>query len=200
MKMPMKCFLVLVVFLSRTFLLSAGEAMQQLEKSVTEIIAVLNDPALKLEDKKDEREKKMGSMLESRFNYIEMSRKTLGKEWKNINENQQKEFSELFSKLLKNTYIKKIEGYTDEKVTYIKEIELDQEKVVVQTMLHSKKGDIPIDYSMHQTGKDWEIYDVTIEGVGLLKNYRTQFKEILEKESFDSLIKKLKEKNEKNET
>ncbi|MBN2144555.1 MAG: ABC transporter substrate-binding protein [Candidatus Aureabacteria bacterium] len=191
-------FMLAVVFFP--LFLKAGEAMQQLEKTVTEIMDLLENPVLKGEDKKTERDNKLGDLLESRFNYEEMSRKTLAKEWKNLQEDKQKEFTNVFKELLKRTYISRIEAYTNEKVTYSKEISLDEGKAVVQTVLVSEKGDIPIDYNMHLVGEEWKIYDVTIEGVGLLKNYRNQFREIMEKGSFDDLMNKLKEKNEKLET
>ena len=193
MRKGMLVFIVILLFLATRYAFS-GEATTQLQKTVDEILAVVKDPNLKPEAKKSERREILQKMLESRFDYEDMSKRSLGKEWKNIGDAQKTEFVAAFKSLLEDAYLTKIEAYTGQAMTYNKEKELGNGKVTVETTLKSDTVEVPIHYNLYAKGNEWKIYDVNIEGVGLVQNYRSQFTKTLQKDSFDVLLKKLKDK------
>ncbi len=126
-----------------------------------------------------------------RFDFREMSKRALARNWKKRSKVEQDEFVGLFSDLLQNTYISKIEAYTDEKVTYDKEIIRKGGRYsIVKTSILSKDIIIPIDYRLIHRGDDWRVYDVLVEGVSIISNYRSQYNTILSRESFPELIQK----------
>ncbi len=184
---------IFVIFLI-TCLAFSGEATLQLQTTVDQILTVVKDPLLKEQTKQTERRETLQKMLESRFDYEDMSKRSLGKEWKNINDAQKSEFVSAFKSLLEDAYLSKIESHTNQTMTYNKEKELGNGKVTVETTLKSPTIEVPIHYNLYFKNNVWKIYDVNIEGVGLVQNYRSQFIKILQKDSFDMLLKKLKDK------
>jgi len=128
------------------------------------------------------------------FDYSELSRRTLGQDWKKLNPAQQNEFTDLYKSLLEDAYADKIINYTDEKVAFSKENQLSEKTFEVQTTVLTKKADIPIYYRVIQKDGQWKVYDVVIEGVSLVNNYRNQFREILMNKSPEVLIDTLKKK------
>jgi len=128
-----------------------------------------------------------------RFNYAEMAKRTLGKEWAKRSPEEQKEFVASFQTLLVNTYIGRIENYSGEKVQYLKET-TDGDYAEVKTQIDTGKSIVPIDYKMHNNSGEWRVYDVVVEGTGLVQNYREQFRRIINKESFEALAQQLREK------
>ncbi|MBI5558200.1 MAG: ABC transporter substrate-binding protein [Deltaproteobacteria bacterium] len=134
-------------------------------------------------------------IIDANFDSIEMSRRALGPYWKEISEDQQRQFTQLFYWRLYNFYILRVEAYSDEKVLYNKEI-LKGNVAAVYTQVSSKKyPEFDIEYRLKQEGENWKIYDVVIEGVSLVANYRSQFSSFLSKKSFEELLKALREKN-----
>ena len=117
-----------------------------------------------------------------------------GQNWTKLNTGQQKEFTELYTSILEDAYVDKIVTYTDEKVLYSKENQLTEKTVEVQTTIVTKKCDIPIFYRVIQKGIEWRVYDVVIEGVSLINNYRTQFREILANKTPEALLETLRKK------
>jgi phospholipid transport system substrate-binding protein len=128
------------------------------------------------------------------FDYSELSRRTLGQDWKKLNPAQQNEFADLYKSLLEDAYADKIINYTDEKVAFSKENQLSEKTFEVQTTVLTKKADIPIYYRVIQKDGEWKVYDVVIEGVSLINNYRNQFREILMNKSPEVLIDTLRKK------
>lgn len=188
---------LLPVFLSALISVTAyaGPAGSIVEKDTNRILSIVSDPGLSGDTNKVKRRTTMREVLENRFDFTEMSKRALGKEWKKRSEGEKKEFVNLFKTLLEDTYIEKMEMYTHQKINMGKEEEMEAGKFSVETFIAMESGDIPIVYKMIARENDWLIYDVVIEGVGLIQNYRTQFKKILDEENFESLIKKLREKN-----
>jgi phospholipid transport system substrate-binding protein len=120
----------------------------------------------------------------------------LAQDWKNFTPEQRKEFTEVFTDLLKNTYIDKIQSeFQNETIQFLTEEKVSDDKALVKTkVIRNGKIEIPMDYSMRHRDGAWKVYDVAIEGVSMVKNYRTQFKDILAKESPAQLITRLKDK------
>lgn len=130
------------------------------------------------------------------FNFEEMARRALGRPWKDQPPDKRQEFSQLFKQLLFNTYINRLENYTgsNEKVFYDSE-KLDGEYALVKThILYQGNNNISIDYRLHSDGERWKVYDVVVEGISFIDNYRSQFASILTNESFEVLLRKLRQK------
>jgi phospholipid transport system substrate-binding protein len=172
----------------------AGEPTKQLKSGIGAVIAILRDASLKGDAKKSERRTKLRDAIGRQFDFKEMARRSLARNWKKRNKDERKEFVSLFSGILGKSYIGKIEGYTDEEIRYVKE-NIDDEFARVKTLIVTKrKQEIPITYRMHKVRDKWMVYDVIIEGVSLVNTYRQQFRSFLRKRPFDVLVKKLREK------
>jgi phospholipid transport system substrate-binding protein len=175
----------------------AATALETIQTQVTEVLDVLRDPALKEENAKEAKEKKIWAIAEDIFDFTELSKRTLGRDWKKLNASQQKEFTDLFSKVLGNVYLDRIMAYTNEKVVFDKESRLSDDKAEVKSQVITASAEIPINYRMINMKGKWKVYDVVIEGVSMVKNYRVQFREILKNQSPNDLLGILREKAEK---
>ncbi|MEW6426609.1 MAG: ABC transporter substrate-binding protein [Thermodesulfobacteriota bacterium] len=172
---------------------AAADPRTSMQATVDAIMGVLQDPQLAGQQHLTEKKNKVIALVQERFDFREMSQRTLGAEWRRLNGGEQDEFVGRFTSLLQNTYINKVETYSDEKVTF-REHEIRGDKAVVATSVLRKGVETPVVYRMFRKGDDWYVYDVVIEGVSLLSNYRTQFSSILRKESFSSLLARIDEK------
>jgi phospholipid transport system substrate-binding protein len=172
----------------------AGAPLETVKGRVNEVLDVLRDHSFKGESGKKAKKAKIRSISERMFDYNELARRTLAQNWHKFNQEQQKEFIELYKSILEDAYVDKIITYTDEKVMFNKESPLTEKTVEVQTTIVTKKADIPISYRVIQRDGTWRVYDVVIEGVSLISNYRTQFKEILANKSPDALLDTLRKK------
>jgi phospholipid transport system substrate-binding protein len=172
----------------------AGPPTEAVRKSVDDVIRILEDPAWKKPEKKEERRKLLEQTIAQRFNFSEMAKRSLGAEWAKRTPEEQKEFAANFQTLLSNTYIGRIEAYSGEKVQYLKELN-DNEYSEVYTKVDNGKSVIDLTYKMENSGGEWRVYDVVVEGTGLVQNYREQFKRILRKDSFAELSKQLRDKS-----
>jgi phospholipid transport system substrate-binding protein len=147
-------------------------------------------------DAKAVKEKKILSIVDEFFDYPELSRRTLANHWKAFSPEQQKEFTTLFGKLLANVYMDRIMQYTNEKVVFGKETKLSENTVEVQSEILTQSKSVPLNYRMISNNKaEWKVYDVVVEGVSLVMNYRSQFREILSSKPPENLLKTLREKN-----
>ena len=180
----------LIGFLCAGSIAAAGDAQDQLKISMDKVIALLSDDSLKAPEKTLERRGMIFDVLRGCFDYAEMGKRSLGRHWKDISEEDQDKFVDAFSKLMQNSYILKIERYSDEQVIFKGERTKGKYYYVYTDIVSSEKK-IPINYSMHAVGNNWLVYDVIIEGVSLVKNYRTQFAQTMQKESFAGLMGKI---------
>jgi phospholipid transport system substrate-binding protein len=174
----------------------AGAPLDQLRLQVDRVLKVLDDPELKKPDKAKDRRLAVRKIANDIFDFSETARRSLGRHWQGRTPAERDEFVQLFSDLLERSYISKIETYGGEKILYNSDsVEGDQAKV--QTKLVAKGGsEIPIEYRMHKAGDRWLVYDVVIEGVSLVANYRTQFNKIIQTSSFKELMNKMKNKQQ----
>ncbi|HAM51996.1 MAG TPA: organic solvent tolerance ABC transporter substrate-binding protein [Nitrospiraceae bacterium] len=186
------CLSFLAVFPLKT---SAGEPTDQIKQTVDDVIAILNNKELKKPEKEQERKVKIRATIEKSFDFAEMAKRSLGIYWKERNPNEQKEFVALFSSLLEDTYIRKIERYEDEKVAYVGEIQEGSYATVKTRIITTRGSEIPVEYKIFKKENKWEVYDIIIEGVSLVNNYRSQFSQIISSSSYEELIKRLKEKS-----
>ena len=188
------CFMVLTAFLP-SFCLAAPPAdpTADIKGTVDEVLRILQDKALAAPALKTERKARLVSVIEKKFDFREMAMRTLGRQWREQSATDQSRFAGLFKKLLENTYINKIETYSGEKVVF-KKHQREGEKAVVYTELVRNKVETPVNYKLQAEGDQWMVYDVEIEGVSLVNNYRTQFASILNKEKFAGLLTRIEEK------
>ena len=163
--------------------------------SVESILTLLQDKELD----QTTRRGKIRKVINARFDFRAMSQRTLATNWKKASDEQQKEFVQLFSKLIENTYIGRVEAYTDEKVDYPGE-KIKGKKAVVETLILTPSADIPVNYKVYLKKDKWWVYDVIIEGISLISNYRSSYQEIVKKDGFDGLIVKMKAKIKELET
>jgi phospholipid transport system substrate-binding protein len=192
--------LALGLFLSVVTVLpaAAGTPSDQLKTQIDRVLKTLDDPELKKEGKGKDRRVAVRRIANDIFDFGETARRSLGRHWQPRTPAEQAEFVGLFSDLLERSYISKVELYGGEKIQYLGDtIEGDQAKV--QTKLVTKSGsEIPIEYRMHRKGggERWLVYDVIIEGVSLIANYRTQFNKIIQTSSYQELVRKMKSKQD----
>lgn len=172
----------------------AGEPTEQVRKTVDALIAILNDKDLKKPEKKNERRAKLRKTIRENFNFDEMAKRSLGIHWKSRTPQEQKEFVGLYTELLENTYFRRIERYEGEKVLYLDEKTDDSYALVKTQVVAPDKPAIPIDYRIIKKETGWSIYDITLEGVSLVNNYRTQFNSIIRNNSYEELVNRLRKK------
>jgi len=187
---------VLSLFLIIGFVIPAwaGEPTEKIKQTTDKILKIVTDPSLKNPSKAQERKKSIRKAVDERFDWEEMARRALARHWDQRTDQEKKEFVGLFGDLLERTYLNKVEGYSGEKVQYEGET-LESEYAVVKVKIITQKNvDIPVEYRLHKKGNDWFVYDISIEGVSLVNNYRTQFSSIITQSSYENLVKKLKEK------
>ncbi|MGQ9857572.1 MAG: MlaC/ttg2D family ABC transporter substrate-binding protein [Thermodesulfobacteriota bacterium] len=169
----------------------AGEPMDAIKQSTDQVLDILRDPALK--EDPEAREKRIWEVVSSKFDFEEMARRSLAVHWRDRSPQEQREFVDLFGKLLQRSYSGKLGQYTDEKVEYLGE-ETDGSRAEVRTKIVSKGVDIPIDYRMLKKSDGWKVYDVIIEGVSLVNNYRNQFNRIVVSSGYKDLIQRMRTK------
>jgi len=171
----------------------AGVPTEKIKETTDKIIAIVGDTALKGPGKADERKRLIRQAVDERFDWEEMSRRSLARHWARRTAEEKKEFIDLFGKLLERTYLEKVEGYSGESVLYDSEnVDPDDKKyVAVKVRIITKKGiEIPVEYRLWKKKNDWLVYDISIEGVSLVNNYRKQFKGM----SYGKLIQRLRTK------
>jgi phospholipid transport system substrate-binding protein len=174
----------------------AGEPTEHIRKTTDRIIAIVTDPGLKEADKSGEKARQIRNVVDERFDWEEMSKRTLARHWKDRTQAQRAEFIDLFGRLLERTYLDKVEGYSGEKVLYVDEkVEGDFSLVTVK-IITKQDTEIQVQYRLKKKGGEWLVYDISIEGVSLVNNYRKQFSSILTRSSYDDLVEKLRSKVE----
>ena len=170
----------------------AGPATDGLKPEIDHVIATLENPALKGESKAGERRQVIRTITDGVFDWTEMAKRALGRHWAGRTPAEQQEFVGLFRDLLERAYIAKIERYSGEPITFAGEL-ADGDLTTVRTKIFSRQGqEVAIDYRMLREGDRWRVYDVLIEGISLVNNYRTQFDGIIKTSSYEELVKKLK--------
>jgi phospholipid transport system substrate-binding protein len=172
----------------------AATPMEAVKTGVDKVLATLTDPAFKAEPK-DQQVAQLTEAINTIFDFEELSKRTLGKGWKNMNDAQQKEFVQLFTELLQGVYADRLLAYSDQKIIFDKEDTLKKGTAEVQSYLQTSDGKkVPLFYRLTDKSGSWKVYDVIIEGVSMVNNYRSQFREILAKDSPEKLLEILRSK------
>lgn len=169
----------------------AGEPLEAIKRSTDQVMEILKDPSLK--ENSELRDQRLWDVVAQRFDFEEMAKRALAVHWKDRSPQEQREFVDLFGKLLHKSYSGKLAQYSDERVEFLGE-EIEGNRAEVRTKIISKGTEIPIDYKMHRRSEDWRVYDVVIEGVSLVNNYRNQFHRIVVSSGYKELIRRMRTK------
>jgi phospholipid transport system substrate-binding protein len=167
-----------------------------MKSTIDEVLRIVREKELKQPEKTEERRHLLERVVAARFDYTEMSRRALGAPWNQLTDQQKQEFVDLFQTLLTNSYADKIETYSGEGVQYLNE-RTEKEYAEVRTKVLSGKTEIPLDYRLINKANDWRVYDVVVDGVSLVNNYRGQFTKILRASSYSDLVDQLRKKSDK---
>jgi len=174
----------------------AGGATDAMKSTIDEVLKIVRDKDLKQPGRVEERRRLLEEVVGGRFDYPEMSRRSLGSPWNTLTDKDKEEFVGLFRTLLTNTYADKIENYSGEGVQYINE-RTEKDYAEVRTKVLTGKVEIPLDYRLLNKGNDWRVYDVVVDGVSLVNNYRGQFSKILRSSTYADLVDQLRKKSDK---
>ncbi|HUP34374.1 MAG TPA: ABC transporter substrate-binding protein [Candidatus Limnocylindria bacterium] len=175
---------------------AAGVPTDQLKGAVERVLKTLDDPALRGETRLGERRVAVRKIANEIFDFAEIAKRSMARHWQPLSEAQRTEFVGLFADLLERSYISKIETYGGEKIQYTAE-RADGDFATVSTRIITKNGtEVPVDYRMVKRTDRWLVYDVSIEGVSLVSNYRTQFNKIIQTTSYNELVSKLRTKQD----
>ena len=171
-----------------------------LKGSIDRALMVLTDKALQADEKRIERRRKLEQIVSHRFSYEELTKRVLGGRWHKLSEGERKEVVELFRDLLIKTYADRVEAYSGEPVQYLSErVEKVREVEYAEVRTKAKVGnaDVPIDYRLIKLSNGWQVYDVVIDEISLVSNYRSQFKKILATGSYQDLVDQLRKKSDR---
>lgn len=184
---------LLFFYLLIPFPLTAGDPTDQIRTTVDKAVAILRNPRFK-ENKTKDRRDQLRKVLYSRFDFTEMAKRSLGSHWRRRTPEEQKEFVRLFSDLLERAYIDRIESYNEEKFVYLRE-NLDKNYAEVESRIVTHKGEeFSLNYKAYLVNGEWRVYDLVIENISLVNNYRSQFNRIITNSSYEELIRRMKEK------
>jgi phospholipid transport system substrate-binding protein len=196
-----------VVLLSAVCLASAGQAVagpatDMVRQTTDQVLKVLEDPQLRSPDKQAERQKRLRQISDQGFHWEEMARRALGTHWRERTPQQRQEFVALFKDLVERSYMNRLEQAAEERqaIQYLDE-QVDGSRAVVKTKAITKRNqEVPIEYRLQKDGDRWLIYDVIIEGISLVNNYRSQFNQIINSSSYEGLVQRMKSKQTEDPT
>jgi phospholipid transport system substrate-binding protein len=173
----------------------AGEPSSRIQTAVDKVIAILKDQTLAGDKQTAARRAAIRQVVGEIFDFEEMAKRTLAQHWKNRSAAEQQEFVTLFADFLEKNYIKKIESYKEEKISIAAE-KVENGRALVRTIIVTgEKTEIPIEYKMYVKAGVWRIYDISIEGVSLVNNYRSQFASMINKKSYEELRRQLQQRS-----
>jgi phospholipid transport system substrate-binding protein len=167
------------------------DATIQLKSTIDKVIKIAKDEGLK--SNKSDRRMAMQKAIDERFSYSQMVRRSLGKTWDSLSDQDKKDFIKLFKGLLENSYASKLESYSDEKINYTGEV-IKGKYALVKTDVVRPNSTIGVDYKLILDNGKWEVYDFVIEGVSMIRNYKSQFTKIIRRDSYEALVAKLTKK------
>lgn len=194
MRKPHITALAMLLLLAMCLPAHAGVPMDTVQTNVNKVLDILRDPKLKGEAAKETKKKKLRVIYDQTFDGVELGKRTLGRNWNSLSIPQRQEFVVLFRQVLEKAYIDRILAYTNEKIVYERESMLSATQAEVQTKVITASKEIPITYRVIFRGGTWKAYDVLIENISLVVNYRTQFNDILAKNKPEQLLEILRKK------
>jgi phospholipid transport system substrate-binding protein len=186
--------LVGILFLLPPSPIRAGEPTDEIRSAIYKGLAVLNDESLRANGKNEHMER-LREIVRPLFNFKEMARRSLGRHWRDMTPEDRTEFVTVFADLLETTYAEKIDLYRGGDVNFVREV-VDEDYARVDSKVKDTKGtDYSVSYKLLREDGDWKIYDVVVENVSLINNYRAQFGRIIRKSSYKELVERIKQKS-----
>lgn len=185
---------VLILLLMFPLSVYSGVPLETVKGQIARVLDILRDPGLRGEAQRKIKKEKLSAISEEMFDFTELSKRSLGQSWNKMIPEQQKEFIKLYKSLLKEVYADKITSYTEEKIIFKKEITLSEKTIEVETTILTKTSEVAINYRVIEKDGHWKVYDVVIEGVSLISNYRAQFREILANQTPEALLETLRKR------
>ena len=173
---------------------SAGGPTEQVRATVDKVLVMVKNPNLKSPAQKKNLQARLAEVIYPRFDFTEMAKRTLGPHWGRRTAEEQREFVSIFAALLGRSYSDKIESYRSQNVLYTREIEDKNYAEVDTTIVSDTQEKVSINYKLHNVDKDWKVYDLVIEDISMINNYRSQFNRVIARSSFEELLRVLKEK------
>ena len=194
MKKQLMGLIIILTILIFSLPVYAGVPLDTVKTNVNNVLDILRNPKLKAESAKETKKEKLRVIYKGMFDEIEFSKRTLTRNWNKFNPDQQKEFIGLFEQVLEKSYVDKILSYTNEKIEFYKENMNSDTLAEIQTKVVTASKEIPIFYKVIKKDNSWKVYDVVVENVSLVLNYRTQFNDILSKNTPEQLLDILRKK------
>jgi phospholipid transport system substrate-binding protein len=186
---------IIALLLVSTAMAAPPEPLDAIKGPIDTVISILNDPVYKDVNLKSEQRDKIWQSVSAIFDFDEISMRAVARNWKKFTPEERKAFSAVFSKFLGNTYVDKIQGeFHNEEIVYVGQEIIKAGRAIAKTLIKRETIEIPVDYRLKLMDGQWRVYDVAVEGISLVKNYRTQFSQLLKKESPAELIKRLEKK------
>ena len=186
--------MIAIIWLYMAVPVTAGVPGDEMRATIENVLATLKDPNLKGPEKQGERRNKLRDAIYPRFDFAEMAKRSLGPHWQRRSPEEQKKFVEVFTALVEGAYLDAIESYNGEKVV-VSSDKQDKTFADVNSKIVTKKGEeFAIEYKLHQAEGGWKVYDVVLENISLVNNYRSQFNRVISKSSYEELLSKMLEK------
>jgi phospholipid transport system substrate-binding protein len=172
----------------------ADSPTEQVRATVVKVLAIVRSPNPKSKAQIEAQRAQLLEVIHPRFDFTEMSKRSLGPNWARLTSEEQREFVKIFTALMGRAYVENIESYTDQNVLYTREV-VDKDYAEVDTkIVADKRADLSINYKLHSVGKEWRVYDLVIEDISVVNNYRSQFNRVIARSSFAELVRTMKEK------
>lgn len=186
--------LALALGLAHPAMASAGDPMAAVKETVKQVLAIVTDPSYK--SATSQRREKLREVIAPRFDFSDMARSAMGYHWRTLSQVQRDEFARVFTGLLEASYMGKIEGYKGQKIVYVKQMQ-DGSLAQVNTNIVPQGGEaVAVNYRLKQSGGTWKVYDVLIDNISLVGNYRNQFNRIMNQQGYDKLVSAIKQKQQ----
>lgn len=174
--------------------LEAGTPTAQIRDTVEKVLAILRNPELKSAAMQNERREKLRKVIYPRFDFGEMAKRSLGPQWQRLSPKQRQEFVAVFTDLLEEAYVDQIESYQGEKVVFVREAQEKGFAEVESKVVTPKGEEFVMHYKLHPADKEWKVYDIVVENISLVNNYRSQFNRVLARSSYEELLRRIKNK------
>ncbi len=172
----------------------AGAPTEQIRMTVDRVVSILQDPRYSGNAKEPERREQLRRAIYPRFDFEEMAKRSLGSHWRRRTPKEQAEFVALFTNLIKDSYVISIESYRSDKVLYTREVQEGNYAEVGTVIITNKGEEFSIAYRLHLVNRNWKVYDVVIENISIVNNYRSQFGRVIARSSYGELIRVMKDK------
>jgi phospholipid transport system substrate-binding protein len=194
-KFTLYVFITVAIVLSRSWPVSAGEPTEEIRTAINQGVEILNRSKLDANKNRADVINSLRKIVYPVFDFKEMAKRSLGPYWRQLDPQQQNKFVSVFTEFLETTYADKIDLYDGQKVSYTGEV-VDNDYATVNTKVIGNKGDsYSANYKLHQVDGKWKIYDVVVENISVVNNYRSQFNHVIRSSSFEELLKRMREKS-----